>query len=59
MGSIGADTAIISVGYNTYGHPTYETLERLDAYGYTIYRTDLNGSVEIHVGDSYGEENGG
>ena len=34
-------------------------LERLDAYGYTIYRTDLNGSVEIHVGDSYGEENGG
>ena len=59
LGSIGADTAIISVGYNTYGHPTYETLERLDAYGYTIYRTDLNGSVEIHVGDSYGEENGG
>ena len=59
LSSIGADTAIISVGYNTYGHPTYETLERLDAYGYTIYRTDLNGSVEIHVGDSYGEENGG
>ena len=29
--------------------PTYETLERLDAYGYTIYRTDLNGTVEIRV----------
>lgn len=56
LGSIGADTAIISVGYNNYGHPTYETLERLDAYGYTIYRTDLNGTVEIQLGDSYGKE---
>lgn len=42
-----ADTAIISVGYNTYGHPTYETLERLSAYGLEIYRTDLNKTVEI------------
>lgn len=47
--SIGADTAVISVGYNTFGHPTNETLERLEAYGYNIYRTDLNGSVEIRV----------
>ncbi|MBR3473900.1 MAG: DNA internalization-related competence protein ComEC/Rec2 [Oscillospiraceae bacterium] len=49
LGSIGAKTAVISVGYNNFGHPTYETLERLDAYGYTIYRTDLNGTVEIRV----------
>ena len=47
--SIGADTAVISVGYNTYGHPTNETLERLAAYGYNIYRTDLNGRIEIRV----------
>lgn len=47
--TIGADTAVISVGYNTYGHPTYETLERLQAYGYNIYRTDLNGTVEIRL----------
>ena len=47
--SIGADTAVISVGYNTYGHPTNETLERLAAYGYTIYRTDLNGNIEIRI----------
>ncbi len=51
LGAIGANTAVISVGYNNYGHPTYETLERLDAYGYTIYRTDLNGRVEIRVGN--------
>ena len=30
---------------------TYETLERLAAYGYHIYRTDLNGSVEIFLGN--------
>ena len=51
LNSIGADTAVISVGYNTFGHPTYETLERLAAYGYHIYRTDLNGSVEIFLGN--------
>ena len=51
LGSIGADTAVISVGYNTYGHPTYETLERLAAYGYSIYRTDLNGNIEIFLGN--------
>ncbi len=52
--SIGADTAIISVGYNTYGHPTNETLERLAAYGYNIYRTDLNKTIEIRIGRDYG-----
>ena len=49
LGSIGADTAVVSVGYNTFGHPTYETLERLAAYGYTVYRTDLNDTVEIRI----------
>lgn len=47
--TIGADTAVISVGYNSYGHPTYEALERLAAYGYNIYRTDLNGTVEFRL----------
>lgn len=56
LGSIGGESAIVSVGYNTYGHPTYETLERLDAYGYNIYRTDLNGTIEIRIGKNYGQE---
>lgn len=47
--SIGADTAVISVGYNPYGHPTQETLDRLEAYGYTVYRTDLNGTLEFRL----------
>lgn len=50
----GGDTAIISVGYNSYGHPTNETLERLAAYGYNIYRTDLSGNIEIRIGNHYG-----
>ena len=54
LGTIGADTAIISVGNNNYGHPTYETLERLKAYGYTVFRTDLNGTVELFIEDSHG-----
>ena len=48
--TIGAHTAVISVGYNSYGHPTQQTLERLSYFGYNIYRTDLNGSVEIRTG---------
>lgn len=56
LGGIGAETAVISVGYNSYGHPTHETLERLQAYGYNIYRTDLNGTVEIWIGNDDGKE---
>ena len=49
LSAVGAETAVISVGYNNYGHPTNETLERLRAYGYNVYRTDLNGNVEIRL----------
>lgn len=36
---------VISVGQNSYGHPAKETLERLEQYNCTVYRTDLQGSV--------------
>ena len=49
LGSIGAETAVISSGYNTYGHPAPEALERLAAHGYTVVRTDTAGTVEIRV----------
>ena len=49
LSAVGAENAVISVGYNNYGHPTNETLERLRAYGYNVYRTDLNGNVEIRL----------
>jgi threonine dehydrogenase-like Zn-dependent dehydrogenase len=40
---------IISVGKNNYGLPATEVLERLKAFGYTVYRTDLDGNVEIRI----------
>lgn len=39
--------AVISVGYNNYGHPAPGALERLAAAGCEIYRTDLMGTVSI------------
>ncbi|MGH2465487.1 MAG: ComEC/Rec2 family competence protein, partial [Candidatus Limnocylindrales bacterium] len=39
--------AIVSVGaQNPYGHPAPATLERIEARGARLYRTDRNGSVE-------------
>lgn len=40
------EIVIISVGAdNRYGHPTTETLERLNLFGCKIYRTDLQGTI--------------
>ena len=41
------ELAVISVGYNTYGHPAPETLERIAAAGCQIYRTDWSGTITI------------
>lgn len=35
----------ISVGDNSYGHPSQEVLERLQRHGCMIYRTDLQGNL--------------
>jgi competence protein ComEC len=50
LAAITPDTAIISVGYNTYGHPTEDALNRLNSYVKELYRTDENGSVLIKLG---------
>ena len=40
------EIALISVGAdNRYGHPTQETLERLNIFGCKVYRTDLDGTI--------------
>ena len=41
--------AVISVGYNSYGHPEDETLARLKAAGCAIYRTDWMGDVTVSM----------
>ncbi len=40
--------ALVSVGAdNTYGHPSPATLARLEARGARVFRTDLDGAVEV------------
>lgn len=42
--------AVISVGHNSYGHPSGETLARLNAIGAEVYRTDIHGAVSALLG---------
>ncbi len=40
------EIVLISVGEgNRYGHPSWETLERLRLFGCSVYRTDIKGTV--------------
>lgn len=39
------EMAVISVGENSYGHPTQEVLDRLAAYGCRVFRTDQQGTI--------------
>lgn len=41
--------AVIEVGRNSYGHPTRQTLDRLQDIGASVYRTDRDGTVELVV----------
>lgn len=42
--------ALIGVGQNNkFGHPSNITIDKLKSLGCRIYRTDLNGEIEIEV----------
>ncbi len=43
------ELALISVGNNSYGHPTSEALGRLDAVGATVMRTDQHSDITVSV----------
>jgi competence protein ComEC len=49
--AVSPDTAVISVGKNSYGHPTAQTLGTLKEVGATLFRTDENGTVRC-ISDS-------
>ena len=54
LSKTGAETALISVGArNRYGHPSADTLSRLDRMGIKIQRTDRDGSVSFYDWKSY------
>jgi len=41
------EIAVISVGKNPWGHPHQEILDMLDDFGVKIFRTDIDGEVEV------------
>ncbi len=49
LAAVTPEIAVISVGDNSYGHPSQETLDRLRQYGIAVYRTDLMGNVSVSI----------
>lgn len=48
LGTVKPTFAVISVGTgNRYGHPTQETLDRLERHHTLVYRTDISGTLRI------------
>ena len=45
--AVAAPVAVVSVGENTYGHPTAFTLDALSAAGSSVWRTDEHGTVTV------------
>ena len=44
-----AEYAFVSCGYNSYGHPSEEALERLEKVGIDVRRTDQSGNVYMNI----------
>ena len=49
MSTLTPELAFISVGDNSYGHPSDQALWRLVQAGAAIYRTDLQGTIHLTV----------
>ena len=45
--------SVICVGNNSYGHPTSEVIDKLDAVGSEVLRTDVDGNIVFVVGKNY------
>ena len=49
LSAVMPEVGVVSVGSNSYGHPTRDALLRLTDAGVTVYRTDLQGNIYITV----------
>jgi competence protein ComEC len=47
LAAVMPNVAVIPVGRNSYGHPSEETITRLDDFSATVYRTDTAGHVTV------------
>lgn len=56
LDALSPESAVISVGDNSYGHPADETMRRLVEHGCAVYRTDMQGSIHLSLnrGDQHG-----
>ena len=45
LNAVNPKYAVISVGPNSYGHPTEDVLNRLNQHGVNVFRTDVSGSI--------------
>ncbi len=52
------ETAVVSVGYNPYGLPAPNVMDRLETYCDTVLRTDEQGTVVIDLGEDDDGETG-
>jgi len=48
LASVQPKEAVISVGANSYGHPSVDTIARLQASGARVWQTDLNGNIIVN-----------
>ena len=51
------EVAVIQVGENSYGHPSQDTLDRLEEVGADIYRTDIDDTIEVILSENYQVKN--
>lgn len=54
LNCVSPKNAVISVGNNSYGHPTEEVLFRLQVNEISVLRTDLDGNILYAVGEEVG-----
>ena len=50
LSALNAEYAVVSCGYNSYGHPTQEALGRFESAGMEILRTDYMGNITLRIG---------
>ncbi|MDD4540548.1 MAG: MBL fold metallo-hydrolase [Eubacteriales bacterium] len=47
LNKVAPKISVISVGNNSYGHPTQSTINKLTSIGCQVYRTDLSGTIIV------------
>lgn len=47
LNAVNPQVAVIEVGKNSYGHPSKEVISRLSSIGAQIFRTDIDGTIEL------------